>query len=215
MAAIDSNIALGVKPIQIENPINQYAAISQLQGNQQANQLGAMKMQEYERGLGEENKLRTLLGSGINLDSPEAIRQVYSISPKLGGEFEKNRQAIKKDAIDLEKTKTETTQKKLDLIRQKTSDLQFNPSNENIIAHAQDGVLNNAWSKEQADQFIAKSIAIPMADRPKQFALQGLDAEKRVTSQETSYQAEPSQKSKRFEPQPIITIKLVYQQIKL
>ena len=185
MATVDTSSILGYKPIQIENPVNQYAALSQLQANQQANQLGAMKMQEYERGLGEENKLRTLLGSGINLDSPEAIRQVYSISPKLGGEFEKNRQAIKKDVTDLEKTQTETAQKKLELIRQKTSDLQFNPSNENIIAHAQDGVLNKAWTQEQADQFVAASTAVPITDRPKYFAQQGLNAEQRVVTSET------------------------------
>jgi hypothetical protein len=185
MATIDSNIALGVKPLQVENPINQYAALSQIQSSQQANQLNALKMQEYERGLGEENKLRTLLGSGINLDSPEAIRQVYSISPKLGGEFEKNRQTIKKDVTDLEKTQTETAQKKLELIRQKTSDLQFNPSNENIIAHAQDGVLNKAWTQEQANQFVAASTAVPMTDRPKYFAQQGLNAEQRVVTSET------------------------------
>jgi len=185
MATVDTSSILGYKPIQIENPVNQYAALSQLQANQQANQLGAMKMQEYERGLGEENKLRTLLGSGINLDSPEAIRQVYSISPKLGGEFEKNRQTIKKDVTDLEKTQTETAQKKLELIRQKTSDLQFNPSNENIIAHAQDGVLNKAWTQEQANQFVAASTAVPITDRPKYFAQQGLNAEQRVVTSET------------------------------
>jgi len=37
MATIDSNIALGVKPIQVENPMNQYAALSQIQNAQNQN----------------------------------------------------------------------------------------------------------------------------------------------------------------------------------
>jgi hypothetical protein len=37
MATIDSNIALGVKPLQVENPMNQYAALSQIQNAQNQN----------------------------------------------------------------------------------------------------------------------------------------------------------------------------------
>jgi hypothetical protein len=37
MATIDSNIALGVKPLQVENPINQYAAMAQIQNAQNQN----------------------------------------------------------------------------------------------------------------------------------------------------------------------------------
>ena len=37
MATIDSNIALGVKPLQVENPMNQYAAMSQIQNAQNQN----------------------------------------------------------------------------------------------------------------------------------------------------------------------------------
>ena len=37
MATIDSNIALGYKPLQVENPMNQYAALSQIQNAQNQN----------------------------------------------------------------------------------------------------------------------------------------------------------------------------------
>ena len=60
MATIDPSIAMGYKPVQIENPLNQLAAYSQIQRGQQGQQLNALKMQEYQRGLEEENKLRTL-----------------------------------------------------------------------------------------------------------------------------------------------------------
>jgi hypothetical protein len=49
MATIDPNIALGVKPIQIENPMNQYAALSQLQANQNQNALAQYQLSAAQR----------------------------------------------------------------------------------------------------------------------------------------------------------------------
>jgi hypothetical protein len=90
MAQIDPNIALGFKLPQIENPINQFAKAQELNVN-------ALKMQEYQRGLEQENKLRELLASGADLNAPETIRQMYGISPKMGAEFEKSRAVIQKE----------------------------------------------------------------------------------------------------------------------
>ena len=53
--AIDSSIALGVKPIQLENPMNRMAAMYQLQGAQQTNQLNQMKLQEAQQAVIEAN----------------------------------------------------------------------------------------------------------------------------------------------------------------
>lgn len=49
MAAIEPSIALGVKPIQIENPMNQYAALSQLQANQNQNALAQYQLSAAQR----------------------------------------------------------------------------------------------------------------------------------------------------------------------
>jgi len=100
MATIDSNIAMGYKPVQIENPLNQLAAYSQIQGAQQGQQLNALKMQEYQRGLEEENKLRTLLSGGGDINSPDVIRQMYGISPTKGLEFQQKQALIKKAGLE-------------------------------------------------------------------------------------------------------------------
>ncbi len=39
MATIDSNIALGVKPVQLENPLNAFAQAAQIQSYQRQNEL--------------------------------------------------------------------------------------------------------------------------------------------------------------------------------
>ena len=61
--AIDPSIALGVKPVQIESPVNQLAQLLQVQSAQQQNQLGQMKQDEHQRGVERTNRLQALLGS--------------------------------------------------------------------------------------------------------------------------------------------------------
>ena len=100
MATIDPNIAMGYKPVQIENPLNQLAAMTQIQAGQQGQQLNALKIQEAERGLEEENKLRTLLSGGGDINSPDVIRQMYGISPTKGLEFQQKQALIKKAGLE-------------------------------------------------------------------------------------------------------------------
>ena len=90
MAQVDPNIALGFRLPQVESPVNQFAKMQDLS-------LNALKMQEYQRGLEQENKLRDLIASGVDLNSPETLKQMYRISPKVGAEFEKSRATIQKE----------------------------------------------------------------------------------------------------------------------
>ena len=172
MATVDPNIALGVKPIQIENPMNQYAAMSQIQSSQQANQLNAMKMQEYERGLGEENKLRALFGSGIDMSSPEAVKQMYAISPTKGLEYQQKQQLMQTQKVDQQKKITElTSQMKRDLSR--------SPTNANIQAHFEDFVSSGLFNPQQiaaAQNTRDQLLAMPLQDRQSFLASQGASA---------------------------------------
>jgi hypothetical protein len=118
MATIDSSIAMGYRPVQIENPLNQLAAYSQIQGAQQGQQLNALKMQEYQRGLEEENKLRTLLSGGGDINSPDIVRQMYGISPTKGLEFQQKQALIKKAGLETTKLESEIVDNKLKQSRQ-------------------------------------------------------------------------------------------------
>jgi len=118
MATIDPSIAMGYRPVQIENPLNQLAAYSQIQSAQQGQQLNALKMQEYQRGLEEENKLRALLSGGGDINSPEVIRQMYGISPTKGLEFQQKQAVIKKSGLEATKLESEIVDNKLKQSRQ-------------------------------------------------------------------------------------------------
>lgn len=90
MAQLDPSIALQFRQPQIQDPIAAAARAQEFGVN-------ALKMQEYQRGIEQENKLRELISSGADLNSPETIRQMYSISPKMGAEFEKSRATLRKE----------------------------------------------------------------------------------------------------------------------
>jgi len=71
MATIDPNIAMGYKPIQIENPLNQMAAYSQIQSAQQGQQLNALKMRQAQQEFDTQNRLGKAWQGSINPDTGE------------------------------------------------------------------------------------------------------------------------------------------------
>ena len=64
---IDASIALGVKPPQIDSPMNALAKVLQVREAQQGQQMNALKMDEYQRGITDQNALRQLI-SGFGTD---------------------------------------------------------------------------------------------------------------------------------------------------
>jgi hypothetical protein len=96
MAQIDPNIALGFRLPQIQDPLASTARAQEIGVN-------ALKMQELQRGVEQENKLRELIAGGADLNAPETIRQMYGISPKMGAEFEKSRAALRKEQTIVDK----------------------------------------------------------------------------------------------------------------
>ena len=59
---VDASIALGVKPMPIESPINQMAKMYEMQNMQQSNQLNQLNLGEAQRKIEERNRLRSTLG---------------------------------------------------------------------------------------------------------------------------------------------------------
>ena len=63
--AINPNIAMGYRGVELQNPLNALAQVSQIQGAQQANKLGQMQMAEYERARSEEEGLRNARAGSV------------------------------------------------------------------------------------------------------------------------------------------------------
>jgi len=85
---IDPNIALGVKPIQFESPINQMAKMYELQNAQQTGQVNQLAMQEKQRAIAEDEAVRNYFAQQ-DMSSPDFAKGLYGISPKIGQAYEK------------------------------------------------------------------------------------------------------------------------------
>ena len=87
---IDPNIPLGIRPVQLESPMNALA---------QAQQFGLnnLKMQEAEQIMSERNALR-----GLDINAPDYISQVGRVNPKLALELQQGQQKTKLGQVELE-----------------------------------------------------------------------------------------------------------------
>lgn len=82
---LDPSIALSYKQPDFGSPMNNLSQMMQLQGLQQGNQLNQMKMDEYGRGVQEQNALRSVMGGqGFDISNPEHQRALLAASPTKG-----------------------------------------------------------------------------------------------------------------------------------
>lgn len=109
MADLNALIAQGAQFKAPVDPFVQYGQMQQLEQGQAANQLNRMKMDEYQRGLQEQNALR-----GLDPSAADYLTQVKKVNPKLGFEFGKLMQEGEKEQALTSKAKNEALKFSLD-----------------------------------------------------------------------------------------------------
>ena len=158
--ALDPNIALGVRPLEVPNQLAQYSQVQQLMAARDAQQFNALKMQEAQAAMEERNALRRLDPTAADYES-----QLFKVNPQLGINFRKEaaltaaqEAARKKSEFDLK-----AAQRKFgdDLKR----NLSANPSNENVIAWGQDAVLQGIYTEDQVAATVQQLLALPPQQR--------------------------------------------------
>lgn len=176
MATIDPNIAMGYKPVQLENPLNQLAAMTQIQAGQQGQQLNALKIQEAERELGENKDIRNYL-TNADLKTPEGRAGLRRFG-KTGLAYEKL--ISDQEKADLERTKLKGEISEQDRVdsREGFKNLVFNTSDENVLAHLQDSVKKGKITPEQAQQQWQSVASMDETQRKQHFTMLSLKAEK-------------------------------------
>jgi hypothetical protein len=186
MATIDPSIAMGYKPIQIENPLNQLAAYSQIQSGQQNQQLNALKIREAEQGIENRNALRNL-----DPNDPDYISKIIRIDPALGLEFQTKQAAAKTSGLQATKLQTETEglqfKQRIDKANKALADI----SALNTPQEALEGIAKHLASGDidqvKADN-LRKSIAMAPSfrDWQKSTLVGILDAKDRIVTTETA-----------------------------
>ena len=84
MAGIDYTIPGQIRPIQVEPPMNAMARAMELRNMQEASQMNALKMQEYQRGVQQRNALAAIHADPkVKIGSPEYLARVQQDAPDL------------------------------------------------------------------------------------------------------------------------------------
>jgi hypothetical protein len=151
---IDPSIPLQVKNVKLESPMNQLAMMGE-----------AVKLGEMQRGVDTQNKLRELYSQGIDVGTPEGFKQVAALDPATALKLRADALQGQKLQGEIKKTGFELTEKGMGIMRERSKDLLQNPSNENYIAHIQEGLRDGLISPEQAKRSVQIYTAIPANER--------------------------------------------------
>lgn len=178
---IDPRIAMGFQPTtQLESPLNRLAKFQQLESGQRANELARMQMQEYERGLQEQEGLRNYLAGSPDLESPKVQSELTRYGT-AGATFAQKLAERAKELAALEKNKTETEAFKFKLQQERFAhgiqSIGSARSGADVIASLDEGVQRGYFSQEQADALKAELAALqtmPEFQQWQQKKLQGL-----------------------------------------
>jgi hypothetical protein len=134
---IDPSIALGVKPIQFESPINQMAKIYELQNLQQTGQANQLAMQEKQRAIAEDEAVRNYFAQQ-DRSSPDFAKGLYGISPKTGQAYEKFQAETSKEKTLAKNAELEQLTKIHSVLKTGATQVLANPTLANAIRVTQD-----------------------------------------------------------------------------
>jgi hypothetical protein len=178
--ALDPNISLGVRPLEVPNQLAQYGQLQQIMAAQDTQQMNALKMQEAQAAMDERNALRRL-----NPSAPDYEQQLFKVSPQLGINYRKEAATTAAQEAARKKSEFELTAARGKFGDELKRNLSANPSNENVIAWGQDAVLQNIYPEAQVAATVQQLLAIPPEQRVSILARSGATASELKPSTQT------------------------------
>lgn len=176
---INPSIAMGVKPVQIEDPMNALAKMMQIKDAQQASQLNALKMDEYQRGVTNQNALRQLMSEFGDDPAANQSKLLKGGFLKESQDYGKSQADMLKSAADSKKTaaetqfkQVETAHKRIDAMGQVFGYVKDNPSAETALQATEYLVTQGIMTPEQAAQTKARIAADPTPNTIRALATQ-------------------------------------------
>lgn len=107
MAGIDYNILNQIKGVQLEPPENAMTRAMQLRGLQEAAQLNALKMQEYQQDVMEKNELAKIYANpNLKPGSQEFFNEIYRRAPRAADKLA-TAEAQRQTALSTQQTREE------------------------------------------------------------------------------------------------------------
>jgi hypothetical protein len=181
--ALDPSISLGVRGIELQNPLNALAQFSQIQNAQNQNAMAQLQMREAEAAAQEKNMLRRLDPTAADYES-----QLFKVNPQLGIAFRKEAATTAAQKAAESKSLAGAAGEKQKVLSQALRDISGRPSDANIIAHTEDIQSSPLFSTEEKAKALAtqqRLLAIPFAERQAYLASQGASASELKPSTQT------------------------------
>jgi hypothetical protein len=169
--AIDPNIALGVRGVEVPNQLAQYGQLQQIMAARDTQQMNALKMQEAQAALEERNALRRLDPTAIDYES-----QLFKVNPQLGISFRKEQSAATASKAATSASLASAAKSKQEILGQALRDISSRPSDANIMAHTEDIQASPLFSEVEKQKALATQqtlLAMPIAERGTYLASQG------------------------------------------
>jgi hypothetical protein len=156
--ALDPNIALGVRPLEVPNQLAQYAQLSQIQNVQNQNRMADMQLQEYERARTEEEGLRNYL-TRTDLTNPENRAGLLKFG-KTGREYVKTLTEQDTAALTAKNVQSQINERDFGLQKKKLdfawSSVGSAPTPQDAIQKITDGARNGIFDMKTATADIQK-----------------------------------------------------------
>jgi hypothetical protein len=181
--ALDPSISLGVRGVELQNPLNALAQVSQIQNAQNQNAMAQLQMREAEAAAQEKNMLRRLDPTAADYES-----QLFKVNPQLGIAFRKEAATTAAQKAAESKSLAGAAGEKQKVLSQALRDISGRPSDANIIAHTEDIQSSPLFSTEEKAKALAtqqRLLAIPFAERQAYLASQGASASELKPSTQT------------------------------
>jgi hypothetical protein len=179
MALVNPNIAMSYRGIELpqQNALADYAAVQQIQGGRQTQELNQMKMQEYERARTEEEGLRNYLAQA-DLAKPDTRANLLRYG-KTGLAYGEALAKQDTAALTQREAAFKVQKAKSDFIAQAKRDTSQNPSDANLTAFKEDLLANPLFTEPEKLQLganIDRILTMPVDQRRTFMASQGASA---------------------------------------
>jgi hypothetical protein len=181
--ALDPSISLGVRGIELQNPLNALAQVSQIKNAQTQNAMAQLQMREAEAAAQEKNMLRRLDPTAADYET-----QLFRVDPKLGIQYRKEAATTAAQKAAESKSLVDAAASKQKLLGQALRDISSRPSDANITAHTEDIQASPLFSAEEKAKALVTQqtlLAIPFEQRQAYLAAQGASASELKPSTQT------------------------------
>jgi hypothetical protein len=158
--ALNPNISLAVRGVELQDPLAQYGKFAAIQGAQQQNQLAQMQMQKGQREQEDLNRLRMLDPS-----APGYINEVTRINPQLGSELGLRKQQQTTAERQATSADAEIRGKNLSYWQSSARDASRSPTDDVLKTLAQQGVVLGLTDEATAGSRLQQLLALPLEKR--------------------------------------------------